>query len=710
MRKLISLALAAITLMSAVACAKNEPVKTSSSASAAENFLVERLGTVPEGVILGDASVAASYGVDMSDFENDGYILRTVGDETLVFGKTEDGLDRAVRKYAKAVQDGTADTINVTYHEGYRIERLTIAGRDISEYTVYYPETANENMRFAADELVRLVKKATGVELSVEAGEPESPAIELRHSDDPVLKEDGYRYFVTDDGLVIEGAVKRGCSNGVWRFLQNECGWDRLIYGDSYLNEADHVDIPVGTEKTETPAFEFFQVYNPGNVFVSDRYSPTPVQNSYGTVSQACHGLQNYSFMYNGEPLDFLNQPCFTSEENYEICFSNVEQFIAQSYGDPNFKEVDISQYDSGNYCLCDTCLEVFLEEGSHSGAVVRFANRLSEEMSEIYPGIVYKIFAYDGTNKPPKISVPNEYVYITFCYDRNCSNHKIDGTECTDIIDVFNKNNADYASWVEKWCELTPNVYVWFYTLGTGLKSYTVIDNLYDDYRYFAEIGVKGIFLETEEYGEFSIKRVEHQLAGELNWNMNMTREEFEELYHSLLEKEYGDGWEYILEYIDQWNIAQDMAGCWHCWEWRYDWFAAEKRYNIGFYKERFDYFVELMELAAKETCSAEQDVRLDRLYASVLYTGCFSSYYYAYLDGDSERMAVLAERYKKCIDIAQSYHELVNFPVIGSGDNYTVTYSPTIEEAAWKDWVSWYERIIGKPLPEDAPIIEKE
>jgi len=118
----------------------------------------------------------------------------------------------------------------------------------------------------------------------------------------------------------------------------------------------------------------------------------------------------------------------------------------------------------------------------------------------------------------------------------------------------------------------------------------------------------------------------------------------------------------------------------------------------------------VELMELAAKETCSAEQDVRLDRLYASVLYTGCFSSYYYAYLDGDSERMAVLAERYKKCIDIAQSYHELVNFPVIGSGDNYTVTYSPTIEEAAWKDWVSWYERIIGKPLPEDAPIIEKE
>jgi len=707
MKRVICTILASLMLLSATACGKTIPdTAVTATASAPEQVLIDRLGEIPSNVILGDATVAAEYGIDMTDFEADGYILRTVGETTLVLGKTEDGLDRGVRAYVKAVEAGNADTLDVTYHEGYRVERLTIAGRDISEYTVYYPETANENMKFAASELVRLIEKATGVKLPVVVGTAVAPAFELRHSDDPALENEGYRYEVTEDGVIIEGAVARGCMNGVWRFLQWELGWDQLIYGDSYLNEADHIDIPIGTERSETPAFETLTIYNPYNSFANDRHGPNAAQNSYGTYSVACHGLQTYNFF---ELPGVMEQPCFTDEEAYELCFYNVEQFIAARYGDPSFKEVDISHYDTDSFCLCENCLDVFMEEGGHAGVVVRFANRLSEDMEDLYPGLKYLIFAYQGTNEPPKVTKPSENVYITFCYDRNCSNHKVDGTECTDIINVFNRNNADYAGWLERWCELSPNVYLWPYTLGTGLKSYTVLDNIYDDYRYFAELGIRGIFLESEDPGAFSVKRIEHQLVAELNWNTDMTREEYDALMCTLLEREYGDGWEYVLEYIDQWNTAQDLAGCWHCWEWRYDWFAAEKRFNVGFYKDRFDYFTELMELAAADTCSAKQELMLDRLYASVLYMGCFSSYYYAYLDGDTERMAVLAERYEKCMDIARSYHNLENFPIIGTSDAYTMTYSPTIEEAAWLDWVDWYDDIIGRSLPEDAPVITK-
>jgi len=655
--------------------------------------------------VLGDSDAAAEYGIDMTGFEDDGYVLRTVGDSTLIFGKTEDGLDRAVRAYVKAVGADTDDSLDVVYHEGYRIERLTIAGRDISEYTLYYPETANENMIFAASEFVRLVEKATGVTVPVVVGAPVSPAIELRHTDDPALETDGYRYKVTESGLVIEGAVDRGCMNGVWRFLQCELGWDCLIFGESYLNEADHIYISAGTIRSETPTFEFFQVFGLATRYTNDRYSPNSAQSSYGPISIASHGITQWYPVGSGDP-----QPCYTDEEFYEHTLYTISEYTAANYVNPSFREISIGQTDNATFCICENCLDVFAEEGGHAGAVIRYANRISEEINAEFPGIYFKVFAYQGTNEPPKVTVPNEYVCITFCYDRNCSNHKVDGSECTDIIEMNQRNNSHYAKWLEGWCAISPNVYLWTYTLSTGLKSYTVIDNIYDDFRYFAEMGVCGIYYEADDYGSFNIKRVEQQLAAEMNWNPNMTREEFDSLYNTILEKEYGDGWEYIAEYVDQWNLAQDLAGCWHCWEWRYDWFAAEKRYNIGFYKERFDYFINLMELARREVCSSAQETMLERLYASVLYNGCYSSYYYAYLEGDTERMTVLAERYDRCIEIARAcYDDLEAFPIIGSSHNLSTTYSPTIEEAAWKDWVDWYDDITGRPLPDDAPVIEK-
>ena len=708
MRKIISFSLASLMLLSAVSCGKTEPAKISSSASAAETFLVERLGAVPEGVILGDASVAASYGVDMSDFENDGYIVRAVGDETLVFGKTEEGLDRAARKYAKAVQDGTADTINVTYHEGYRIERLTVAGRDISEYTVYYPETANENMKFAADELVRLVKKATGVTLPVVVGDTVSPAIELRHTDDPALKEDGYRYTVTDDGLVIEGAVKRGCSNGVWRFLQNECGWDRLIYGDSYLNEADHVDIPVGTAKTETPVFSYLGFYDGNDRVYNERTTPTAAQNSYPMTHPGGHG-----FVY-GKFCDFdgaYEQICYTDEERYEEGYENVRNYVAARYGSPDFFMVDVGQADNDNYCYCDTCLEVFVEDGgTNAGAVIRYVNRLSEEINEEFPGVYFAILAYVSAKNPPKVTRPNEHIIINFCYDFNCANHPVDGSKCNSKIDPNGLNNKDYDELVRGWCAITDNFYVRNYGLNQHLLDSILIDNIYDDMRYFRDVGVKGLLYELQGYG-LGIKRLEKQLVHEMNWNPDMTREEYDALFCDILENEYGDGWIYIKEYIDEWALAQSLTGCFHCWGWSGHYYHYDDKFNTHFYKDRFDYYLELFDSAMYEADSAKQQQKAELLSCSVIYMGCYSSYFLEYIAGNTERLEVFEERWAKMLEVLKKNgYDVKKIPTLTAGENDLVAYEDTLFAEAWTNWYRRYERLTGLPLPEDAPVIEKE
>ncbi len=697
MKRLISLALAAIMTASAfVSCTEVEPERTSvtlasSDAAVYSDWLTDRLGTVDGNVVIGIGS-SEEYGIDMTAFEDDGYILRTVGDTTIAFGKTADGLDRAVRKYAKAVQTDTAADLDVVYHEGYRVKKLTVAGRDISEYTIYYPADANANMKFAVSELQSLVKKACGAELKAVEGAPEGLSIEFRFNDDPALESDGYKYTVTENGIVFEGAVKRGTMYAVYRFLQNECGWDCLVYGDSYLNEAELVDVPAGTVAAETPVFEHLDMYGSYGMrgFKSDRSTPTAEQNSYSSITQACHGLQNQAL---AGPLNYyFEQPCFNDEDMYDLIRENVVNYIEANYDHCLNYGVDIAQGDNNNFCMCSDCSEIYYNECGHAGSVVRFANKLSEDLNEVYPGMIYKIFAYFGTNQPPKITAPNEFVYTTFCYDVNCSNHLYDGSECTSNVMGRTTNNTDYAKWFDGWCALTDNMYVWTYALDTSLQQYTIIDNLREDFLYFRDNDVRGMFHEAENW-DLGIRRIEFALMAELNWNPDMSESEYEALICKLLEREYGAGWQQIRNFIYEWEYAQDMVECWQCWGWTeigpYDY-----RYNTGFFKDRFDSFVDMFDDAIYNADSAFAEYNVERLSCTMLNMGCYSSYYLAEKAGDTERMAVLSDRYDLMRErLTKLGLNPDNMPSIGPGLNY----ADTIEEAAAVDWLPYYDDIMG-------------
>ncbi|MBQ7827331.1 MAG: hypothetical protein IJ386_03610, partial [Clostridia bacterium] len=209
----------------------NNITVTSSAASAAAETLSAKLPDLATEVVLGIDADAKAYGVDLSDFESDGYIIKAQEDSVLLFGKTEEGLTTATNKFVNQYKSGAIE--DVSFHEGYRIEKLEIFGVDISEYVIEYPSDKNENMLFAVSELVQLVKKATGVELTSHEGDSGAKhVIEFRFSEDEALRNDGYHYYDDNGTLVLEGAVRRGCMNAVYRFLENECGWDQLIGGD----------------------------------------------------------------------------------------------------------------------------------------------------------------------------------------------------------------------------------------------------------------------------------------------------------------------------------------------------------------------------------------------------------------------------------------------------------------------------------------------
>ena len=708
MKKIVSAALCLCMSAAVLAsCAqKNEPYfspRITVSSSAAEDsavWLTKRLGDSLTGRIVLAVGDSAN-GIDMTNFEDDGFVIRTDGSSTVIASKTETGLDAAVHKYANAVDTGKADTLDIVYHEGYRIERLTLAGNDISEYKIEYPAEHNENMMFAISEFTRLVKQACGADLSASEGiTSAAKVIEFRHSTDAELKDDGYRYFFEGDRFVIEGAVTRGCMYGVWRFLQNECGWLALGgYGQTMLLESDHIDVPADINKSETLAFQFIEIMHqdqtpPAARFTVDRNSPSLAQNSYGSIPKANHGFQNYN--WGGYNVSYI-QICYTNED----IFYNVKDSIIRYIDDRlasgsvigwDFLEVDIAQGDNGGYCRCTECLKVAKEEnGATSGAVVRFANRMDDEISENeeYEGLAYLIYAYMGTQPPCKTRL-NHDVRVTYAPNGNCSAHKFRGGECVEkhdlyaVTDLKIVDNNTFADWLRGWCDICDNVYVWYYLLEQNLQTYTVLDNLYDDMKFFFELGVQGIFFNSDNQA-LSFNHLNQQLAYEMFWNPDMTREEYDRLAEKSLELYYGDGWMYVEEYIDILQKAQDLDNaCWDCWGYA----SSNGDYDPYYMAEMFDCTTELIERAIETAVFKDQRMRCEILSASVYYQGCYSSFFKAYDDGDEARLGVLRDRYSLAMErLKNAGYNLESF-------TWPKLYMyEKLDDEAWNKWVEQRE-----------------
>ena len=719
MKKIISLALCCVIAASAFASCAQTPVKnyspkitvSSSEADTYASWLTKRLGDSLENSVY--LALGNDSGVDLSNFENDGYVIRTDGASTVIAGKTASGLDMAVRKYANEVDAGRADALDIAYHEGNRIDELRLAGTNIAEYAIEYPAEHNENMLYAISQFQMLIKKATGVELSSSEGiTKREHAIEFRHSDDAALRDDGYRYFFEGSRLVIEGAVSRGCMYGAWFFLEKELGWRSLTYGNSYLPEAELIDVSADTEEEITPILDLYTDYlwgYGGNFATDARDTSNSAQFSYGVnIAHACHGLQGSR--WGGVEYVAWHQICYTDEDLRANIRDSIENHIASRLAGGHeigkeLRYIDVSQGDNGYYCHCTECMKVIKEEGATSGAVVRWANTLEEEISETYDGIMYLIFAYMGT-QPPCKTAPNEHVSVTFAMNGTCANHALDMKDCNERGDLYAVtdlpiiNNDNFADWVRGWCALSDNIVIWYYSLDTHVQAYTMLDVVYDDIMFFKECGVRGLFVEAETKG-LGLQYVMTDIIYKMNWNPDMTEEEFDVTLDSILEQDFGEGWAYIREYLDgTLNKAQDIADqCWNCWG--YMTLNAIGQYDNAFIAEQFDNSVWLLEKAAGMALNARQQRNAELLMVHMLYEGCFSSYFKAYDEGDTARIAVLDERYNKMVKILDSCG-------LGTdGLNFAnISIRRTLEESAWLDWASMRDELPKGETQRPAPV----
>ncbi len=341
-------------------------------------------------------------------------------------------------------------------------------------------------------------------------------------------------------------------------------------------------------------------------------------------------------------------QPCLTSEDtfrhimafNYLLYKERTER--GQKVGH-DYTMFSCSPNDNTDFCKCDECKKVYSEEGSIAGAVFRLSNRVAEAMKDIDPDIGIFTIAYWDARNPPSVTRPDEDVCVAFCVG-GCNNHTYDHVEECEAAggndrypflvwdskyarpvkpDFAISNVYDMDCW-NRWCELTNNLYFWYYATNFNyyISPAANIYNIYNDFRYVAESGARGMYCEGSSRG-FTFECLRGYLAAKMMWDPFMKEEEFEEHMNEFLMIYYGPGWESIREYIDLQNRAGDLAGCWlNNFDWPWDMYSKE------YFAENFDHMVELFDAAKAATDDPDQKARIESASIHTYFLGLSATY----------------------------------------------------------------------------------
>lgn len=706
MKRILSLTLAVI-LTAAVftSCAASRDAVsanvrlTSSDAESAAVWLTDRLGDKLSGrLVIG--TVADGYGVDLSGLQSDGYIIRSLGDETAVFAKTEDGLDRAVRAYAKSVESGAFAPFDLTYHEGYRVKSLTIAGTDIAEYAVIVPDDADECTINSADTLIRYIERTCGARMvryfenDFVAPDGIEPHFIYFRSGFESLGDEGFSISVDEKGdLHIDGGIWRGTLFAVYDLLEENVGWRfpgaAFIPKDrrEYLYESDHIDLTADVNRTEIPSVPIRG--GTGVLQNKDTYGTMgkAALGGYGFPYRSCHGLQNnHDLIFSGDYQGLYQgwdktgkQPCFTSEDILEAIDAYAENYVqsrldaGQTIG-KEIVDIDVAQWDSapGDFCRCKSCMQVLKEEGSDSGAVVRMANRVASLLDDHGWGdVTVSILAYYGTDILPLKARPAHNVLVSYCFFagvgyEQCSNHCISGADCDPSARI---NNAVPAERFEKWVEVMDpkNIQVWYYVLNWRKITYNspIYTILLDDMKYLAEKGVGHVYLcySAPADGVVNVELSKY-LCGKYLWDASITEEEADALIRDWFRVVYADAGDYLYQCAMLQEYAGDIAGCWGVIP------AENVHMDFKYMARHGDEVWNYYEKAIAAAGSAEEQRIIENYMAGVLYTVVCGGYGDMYVNGDAEAREKLCKWYDEVFRLFRDHRLPIVANVYSVGD----------------------------------------
>ena len=430
--------------------------------------------------------------------------------------------------------------------------RVTISRDQRATMDIVVSGDATPAERTACKELGEYLRKVTGADFIVVA-EPDfkggTPAIYLGQT--AFAKANGVDFATFGDeewvirsvwpDLILAGGRPRGTLYAVYEFLERQVGCHWLSWDSEVIPHQPDLSVPIMHLRGQ-PAFEPREIYfdwgrRDGEMkiktedFLRRNRGQLPFQKDIGGFLKLPVDVVHTFYTYVSPKLWFDKHPEYFSMDaggkrtygnigliggsGSQLCLSNpdlpkitadsISQLIRQKEKDfaeqegfsRKFRVYDLVQEDNASFiCLCPECKKISEREGSESGLLILYANRVAELLQQEYPDIKVRVMAYVSTDKPPLKVRPrdNLIVYFADLYGKS---------ECfRPLTHPFNQAQAEM---LRGWSAMCKEVHIWdYWDMGARLSTpavpamvpaATIAANL----RLFRANRVTGMFVENE-------------------------------------------------------------------------------------------------------------------------------------------------------------------------------------------------------------------
>lgn len=449
-----------------------------------------------------------------------------------------------------------------------------IAENGESTFHIVNHQYSDETVRYAASELQKYLLKATNAAIPYYSDRCPSRGPEIRiganvrgettvetdmHSEGFCIRADG-------ENINITGKTSRGVLYGVYRFLEIFCNYRCFTKDVEIIDTFDTLEIELDEIKEE-PAFDFRDAYF-RNAFDGGFSSKNRLNSGLCDISKAKGGrLKWFNFHHSFCDLVpvseyFDEHPEYFSEvdgvrlKDSQLCLTNPDVLYAAEKtlrrwieNNPECRVFSVAQNDNDPRCSCPECKALEDAEGSPSGPIIHFVNKLADSIKEDYPDVLLHTFAYQYSLKAPKTVVARDNVIVRLC-----------SIEChfNQPFEVLAEQNPDgeeaiFVNALKEWQSHAKQLYVWDYAVNfqNYLQPFLHFHTLAENIRFFKRTGVRGL-LEQGNFaygGGASCDDLKSYIISKLLWNPDTDIDDEMHRYFTAVYSEKSGA--YIEEYV---------------------------------------------------------------------------------------------------------------------------------------------------------------
>lgn len=363
------------------------------------------------------------------------------------------------------------------------------------EYDGYFITPAQgdnrEDMRYASQLYQQMSHRMRGhsVVYDYDPGAEAPERLLVRVDLDPLAR---CQYHVerSGDELTLQARDARAMVWLLYQFISAAAEEDLRLEGSDLPPALLHFD----TDTQGDFPFEYRSIYSPTNadselrgVLATDHVDydwglwghNLPKVFAPGKVPAKALAIDEKGRFYPG------GQLCMSSPELYKA----YENYILDQWGEGDTlvaghsARFSVMPLDNSEVCLCPRCVAAGNTPTSATGATVQLLRRLSER----FPAHQFFMGAYSTTTEPPTEALPSNAGVIVSALSLPMRSQ----THLTAQGKAFDRL-------VERWKAVTPRVYVWDYmrNFDDYLTPYPDVKLLGERFKHYAELGVKGVFL----------------------------------------------------------------------------------------------------------------------------------------------------------------------------------------------------------------------